>query len=573
MTSLTPYKQPMFSSSQYEYVTADGNAQLKKAIERARIEENVRVRPTLEERRAMMESALDFVRQRGRIVYGGYAIHMLVSQASGGSDGIYDFSTEAPDIEFYSSDAVIDARDMCDAFHVQGHRYVRAAEALHSETFKVSVDLVQLCDITYVPKNIARIIPYVLIDGVRYAHPHFMLVDSLRILTDPINSYWRLEKAFPRMYKLQRYYPFERPEMHEWNLSTAAPHAESAVNAVIASAVKFLESSEQPTAAVLIGYGALQRFAEQHGGRPPAPLGIPFLEVILTDYKDTMPRLFEHLRTTFGEQVRYEEFHRFFDYCGHRGHIYIGDHLAVRAFHHNNRCTPVVVQPRQVEVERPQLPTGTLSVVALYLLISKLICRAMVPPNRVGQSICDSLIFELFRMRDSFLEQRQQDIMGAHPFVEFSSNCVGHTVSLQRARKEEIEFRRSRAHRFGMIFFTYEPSSGQQQQQRQQQQKKTPEYVYMNSSGNVIRGAQDRLFDPPAEALKTVAPPRASEPRSNARKSQGGDQDDQGGDKDERGGDRRGDGSGKKDRKDRKRNNKGRRGGPKSAQRSPPQKE
>ena len=50
--------------------------------------------------------------------------------------------------------------------------------------------------------------PTIEIDGMKMTHPHFMFIDALRVYVDPMTSYFRLSKAFPRFTKLINYYPF-----------------------------------------------------------------------------------------------------------------------------------------------------------------------------------------------------------------------------------------------------------------------------------------------------------------------------------------------------------------------------
>jgi len=52
--------------------------------------------------------------------------------------------------------------------------------------------------------------PIIEIDGIKCAHPHFMMVDTYRILTDPMTSYWRLDKSIKRFQKLIKYYPIDQ---------------------------------------------------------------------------------------------------------------------------------------------------------------------------------------------------------------------------------------------------------------------------------------------------------------------------------------------------------------------------
>ena len=485
----------LFRETDYD----DFTLKLKKVVDRARAVENERVEPTLKDRAHMSALLLDFIKQRGRIVYGGYAINKLIHMKSK-EDAFYDFSSEAPDIEFYTSDAVVDAKDLCDMFHAKGYLYVRGTEAFHAETYKVSVNLNQICDITYVPKNIQRAIPHVVIDGIKYAHPHFLLIDSIRIITDPVTSYWRLDKAFPRIYALQKHYPLSRPEGHDSNMRNRVENVQ--VTQVIETALKFFkEDLTEDEVAIMIGYAAFDRFAQwSQNVTEVEKKKIPFLEVVVTDYAKTVPRLFKLLREAHGDEVKYEEFQRFFDYCGHRGHIYIGGHLAICIFHHNNRCTPILSMADD-GVESETLRTATMSVTALYILISKMLCRTAVPPNLRGQSVCDSLIFELYSMRTAYLEATKKDVVGDHPFQEFTSVCAGTSIATLRAHKEETLYRRSRPGQFGMAYFSYEPS--------QALKYDIADYKYMNSSGNSIRSSADRLFTPEAGLVEAAETPES----------------------------------------------------------------
>jgi hypothetical protein len=494
----------IFRPEDFEDVTRDNGAELKRIMERARVHENEKVSPTLAERRAMTAIVLDFVRARGRIVYGGYAINALI-RAKSSADAIYDFAVETPDIEFYSSDAVVDARDLCNVFHKLRYPYVRGSEAMHAETYKVAVDLVQLCDVSYVPKNLMRAIPYVVIDGIKYAHPHFLLIDSLRIITDPLLSYWRLDKAFPRIYKLQKHYPFQRGDNHAAVLaSTRGSWAETApaVAAVLHAARTLLDASAGESA-VAVGLAAFERFCvwagrPAHADARSGEVGVPFVELVLTQYASSVEKIYDHLRAMFGDDaIEYEEYQRFYDYCGRRGKIFYRGKLAAVLFHHHNRCTPVVhVSPGgpggpEDAFESSTLRTASLSVTALYLMVSKMLCRAASPPQTACQAMCDALIFELYDMRRAFLAGAGKPLLaGDHPFQEFTAHCVGTSVDAKHAHKEETKYRKSRLGLFGMAYFNYEPASPNPTHDN------IAGYKYMNSSGNAVRSVADLLFAP-----------------------------------------------------------------------------
>ena len=477
----------IFRPADYAAITDDNNALMKKIIDRARKVENSIVEPTLSDRSKMMAILVDYIKKKGRIIYGGFAINALIL-AKDKRDAFYDFDFESPDIEFYSSDAAVDVKELCDLFHEKGYKYIRGTEAFHAETYKVSVNLVQICDVTYVPKNIQRAIPYLTIDGAKIAHPHFLLIDSLRILTDPMTSYWRLDKAFPRMYALQKHYPLLKPNGHEINLSRRVEGP-----SLIEDAIAFLKTGlDDDEVSIMVGYAAFDRLSAWSGSAKEHKR-LPFLEVVLSNYEKTMKKLFGHLSSK-NATIKYEEFQRFFDYCGRRGQISIGGVPFVIAYHNNHRCTPILPL---AEDESKSLRTATLSTTALYLLVHKMLCRTVIPPNLQGQNVCESLVYELYAMRARFLQslQSQQSLQSlqstvvtdAHRFQELSTLCAGPHVSTLRLHKEETEYRKAHLNMFGTAYFVYEPNSFK---------KSDPaDYKYMNSSGNPIR-TSDRLFTP-----------------------------------------------------------------------------
>lgn len=492
---------------------------LEDILLKARQAENVKIEPTLADKKAMTDLLLDFIKHKGRIIYGGYAINELI-RLKDPRDAFYDFSTEAPDIEFYSPEAVLDAKELCDMFHSKGYKYIRSTEAMHAETYKVMVNLHPVCDITYVPKNIYRIIPYVQQQQrhasstststtppiIKFAHPHFLLIDSLRIITDPLTSYWRLDKAFPRIYSLQKHYPLIRPANHDHVLrSTFRPVEEE--DELLARAISVMleiarTGFEGGQVGILIGCAALQAYArwspmsilDNNAEVKEVGRGIPLLEMVLTEYASSVSKIYHALEDVFGAQsVRYEEYHRFFDYCGRRGHIYVRGKLVARLFHHNNRCTPVLPSSLlSLTSTSETLRVATLSVTALYLHIIKLIGLANRDVSLDHATACDALIFALYDMRTRYLDSHpsQEAIPSSsetsHPFQDFTISCVGQSVAALRAHKEETEYRRAHPHLFGMAYFVYEPGVASK--------FNINDYKYMNSSGNIVRNERDQLF-------------------------------------------------------------------------------
>ena len=70
--------------------------------------------PTLSESKEVYKELLNFIREKKRIIYGGYAQNSLILMKNK-NDGFYK-EIDTPDIEFYSYEPVKDVFDLCDYF-------------------------------------------------------------------------------------------------------------------------------------------------------------------------------------------------------------------------------------------------------------------------------------------------------------------------------------------------------------------------------------------------------------------------------------------------------------------------
>ena len=165
--------------------------------------------PTQIEMDSVYETIFKFIKDNRKKIYGGIALDYLFKEKKlvySVYCGDYDY----PDIDFYSTEPMSDLIKLCDILHEKSFKYVRGREALHKETYSLYVNNKLYCNITYVPKNIYNKLPYKIIDGYIIVQSQFLTIDYLRILTDPVCSYWRLKdkNCFDRYYELQKLYPF-----------------------------------------------------------------------------------------------------------------------------------------------------------------------------------------------------------------------------------------------------------------------------------------------------------------------------------------------------------------------------
>ena len=116
---------------------------------------------------------LDYIKENKRKIYGGYAQNKLIVSKNS-KDAFYD-EDDLPDIDFYSPEPIKDLINLCNLIYAKGHKPVEGREATHKETYSIFMNYTNVCDISYVPKNIYVILLYFLFYRSEY-HMHYLMV-------------------------------------------------------------------------------------------------------------------------------------------------------------------------------------------------------------------------------------------------------------------------------------------------------------------------------------------------------------------------------------------------------------
>ena len=156
----------------------------------------------------IVDITLNFVKSKKRKIYGGYAQNKTISYKN--SDDAFYSDEDIPDIDVYSPEPLIDIKELCDVLYNEGYTDVVGKEAMHKETYKIFTNGYNAIDLSYVPKNIYNNIPFIEIENIRYVHPAFSIIDLYKMMTEPLFSSFRWKKIFPRLYLLQKHYPFNK---------------------------------------------------------------------------------------------------------------------------------------------------------------------------------------------------------------------------------------------------------------------------------------------------------------------------------------------------------------------------
>ena len=154
----------------------------------------------------------EFIKSRKLIIYGGTAIDFALRIKG---DKIYpDELLAIPDLDFYSPDSVKDAYDLCDILYTNGYKNVRAIVANYVRTMRVDIGQNHfLADISYVPPNIFKQLPYIEYEGMKCIAPIYQMIDMHNGFAFPYDNppreviFARWQKDTKRYNLLLKYYP------------------------------------------------------------------------------------------------------------------------------------------------------------------------------------------------------------------------------------------------------------------------------------------------------------------------------------------------------------------------------
>jgi len=456
------------------------------------------IEPKLDEIFAVHKIILDYVKTTKRKIYGGFALNMLI-QNKDPNDAFYK-PDKVPDIDFYSPEPIVDLIKMCNILHEKGFKYVVGREALHQETYSLSVNCLTYCDISYTPRNIYNKIPFKDVNGFTLIHPHFMIIDYLRMLTDPLVSYWRIGsdlKSFKRFYLLLKHFPLP---YNDYPIDISG--STSMLNSALETIFNFLTNKKS---IIMIGFYAYDYFLNESTllsnkkNTKFKILPVPYYELISTNYREDCLALLALLKNNVMiniDKLKHLEFYPFFQFTGHSMEVYLGDDLIARVYNNNKKCIPYQDVPTydftngkpilfedKKSAMKPTIRLATWPTTLLYILIN--IMRARVINDEDTKNLYYTMLSHLIEMRNHYFSVTKKTFLDSTIFKEFVIDCIGETHNPDKQRKLLIESRKKGNKRYTFI---YEPADGIRDP--------TCTYVFANSSGNVINNPKNlRLAD------------------------------------------------------------------------------
>lgn len=409
--------------------------------------------PTLIEFKEVYSVILDFIKSKERIIYGGYAQNHLI-KIKNISDEFYK-ETDLADIEFYTYEPLTDVIELSDLLYSKNFKYVQGAEGVHNDTYKIFVNFINYCDLTYMPKNIYDNIPKIEDNGFYYTHPHFMLIDAFRVYADPLTSYFRLDRTFFRFSTLIKHYPFDL------SISKNIPQYKNENK----DTKKFIRHKIfHNSQLIIIGHYAFNYLVKRIDNKLVVD-NFPYYQVISINYNEDKVKIGNFLRINF-KNITSKEFYPYFQFYDKHTEYYHDNVCILKLYGHNNRC---IVNHFS---ENKKVYFGTFQLIFLYLLVDYQ--YAITRRDSIEKNNYIILISRLLKAREKYLNTHNKTILERSPFQEFTLQCLGSTEDPMRmARLEERKKKEAKK----LIKFRYDPKGNP---------GKIPNFKFDNTSGNEI---------------------------------------------------------------------------------------
>ena len=147
----------------------------------------------------------NFIKKKNLIVYGGLAINNILPK----EDQFYNKEVEIPDYDFFSNNALEDAKELANIYFKEGFTDVEAKAGQHHGTYKVYVNYMPIADLTNIPKEIFNALKKesIRVAGILYAPPNFLRMSMYLELSRPAGDTSRWEKVLKRLIILNKHHP------------------------------------------------------------------------------------------------------------------------------------------------------------------------------------------------------------------------------------------------------------------------------------------------------------------------------------------------------------------------------
>lgn len=438
--------------------------------------------PTREKFQEYIDVVLEFVKNKGRKIYGGTAQDALIRNIEP-KDAFYTESHE-PDIDFYSPDPIGDIIELTNILFEKGFSDVQGTEARHSETYTIFVDKKNVADISYVPRNIYHRLPFSKINGYNYIGQVVVMIDMYEMFTEPYFSSHRWKKTFPRVMAFQKHFPFIKP-------NSALKVNDKDTKETIDMKNVVYQYIKQNNDFICVGDYAYNVLLNESGilndkkySKIYKLINYPSLECTIVDYKKNGQELLKHLQDSFPnlkDKIKVLETYPFWDKQGYSFTILYDNVQIFRGQDYRCRCVPFqVVDSMDFYTGEPKKDGDKITIGSFgYIMVNNFVYGLRCHVNKKSECTHyhNKISSMLVEMRNYYLEKNKKTLFDESMFKEFQVQCKGETMDALRKNLLEMSIKRRQKK---MTKFMYHPPN-----------KINNTYKFKNSSGNPINNEKN----------------------------------------------------------------------------------
>jgi len=401
----------------------------------------------------------DYIKKHNRIVYGGIALHEMLKDKSPKDVFYEDYSMN--DIEIYSPDPVEDIMKLCDMLYEKKYKFIDGREADHPGTFTVFVNFEKYVDITYVPKVIYNNMPTISVNGYKLIHPVYIITDTLRVYTDPLTSYFRLDKSFTRGNLLLKVANF-KPQKGTVNQMKPT------------DSIKFIMNSIIPKIATIQNVIFVDDIAYNYYMNQSVT-DIAHTGIIVPKIKSNAQKIFNilldaiaHQDINFKEKIRVDEYNVFFQFWEHRIVISYNKVPILTIYENKEKCLPY----KEVEFNSSKINVSNFTLTILYYLIHYNYNGIF----RLNFKEYEARIANLLDAKNTYLTKNKKTILDDTKYQEFQIECLGTTMAFQYKSRLKTQ---ARIDKGGVIIYRYNPAN-------EKKSSLSREFRFLNEAGTLI---------------------------------------------------------------------------------------
>ena len=425
--------------------------------------------PTINEISQVYKAIIKYIQDNNKIVYGGFAQNLLIINKNKDDgfykeiDGAYYNWPDLADIEFYSHTPIEDVINLTEYLLTQGFKFIEGKEGIHSDTYKIFVNFLNYCDITYMPQNIYNNIPTITINKIKCVDPHFMMIDAYRIINDPMTSYWRLEKPLKRFQKLIHYYPIPKSS-YKLLLNSIDKDVHKYISKKIVHKSNF----------ILVGYNAYNYYASKYSEEIYELQPFEIINNNYDDFEKNAIDIFNILNKKFPKKIKTKEYNPFYNFMDYKVEYYYNNDLVLTLYNNYERCTVYNYSKNK------RTYFGTFNLILMYILYNYF--YAII--NRNNKAINNYLILcnKFLDIRNNYLEKHNLTVLDDSPFKDFTYKCFG--TPKDPIRESFLNFIEKK-NKKKLLKYKYVPSG---------KKAKPLNYIFSNTSGNQVINKKYLIF-------------------------------------------------------------------------------